>query len=361
MMEATLDRLRSSGGLNTNDFDDFMKAGLVSALLHDIGHGPFSHLSEKFLKFEHEDITTQIILESHVGDILQKDGVKPQRVVDILRHVSTGEDVLLSQLVSSQLDVDRLDYLARDAYFTGVGFGNIDLGRIIAMLRIYDGEGTLHGHALTLFKGRHSIEAYVLGRHLMYQSVYFHKAGRGAEKLIENAFRRAIETKSLPEKFSFLYERTPRVGDILGIDDHDVIVALRSWQNSKDPILSDLSKRFFQRRLLKAIELTPKRLNEHLDRIAKFQGLAQRHNIDSDYFCPIDGPSDTAYTPYKLRSPEDKRTGTTNIFVFDEDGKPCEISDISDVVKALSKTDYLNRLYVPDTFKEAAQTHLFKK
>jgi len=361
-METALDSLKRVGGLEHRNFDEFVKVGALVALLHDIGHGPFSHISEKFLGFRHEDISAQVIKQSPISDLLIEDGIEPQRIVNIIQHTASDEDKLLSQLVTSQLDVDRLDYMARDSYFTGVGFGNVDLERMINMLRIFPEAGDLNSHALTVFKGRHSIESYVLGRHLMYQAVYFHKASRGAEKLLINAFRRATETKELPDDFNFLYKDAPPTPDkIMNLDDYSVVTVLKNWCNSKDKILADLAQRFCQRRLLKAIELSPKKLNEHLDRIAKFQQLAKNHGIDPDYLCPIDGPSDTPYTPYSIKSPEDKTTVTQNIFVYDEDGKPVEISQISEVVRSLAKTEYLNRLYVPEDFRARAEDHLFKK
>jgi HD superfamily phosphohydrolase len=362
MMERALDMLRKVGGLDVPNFDEFQEVGTLVALLHDVGHGPLSHVSEKFLGFQHEDISAQIIKQSNISDILKAKGVQPQRIINIIQHTAPDEDKLLSQLVSSQLDVDRLDYMARDSYFTGVGFGNVDLERIINMLRIFNGAGDLNKHALTMFKGRHSIESYLLGRHLMYQAVYFHKASRGAEKLLANAFRRATEAKELPEEYAFLYKKLPPTAEeLLNLDDHSVATALKHWCMSKDKILAELCDRFSNRKLLKAIELSPKKLNEHLESVVKFQELARRNGIDPDFLCPIDGPSDTPYTPYTIKSPDDKTTVTRNIFVYDEDEKAKEISQISEVVRALAKTDYLNRLYVPEGFRSEAEAHLFKK
>src|SRR5262249_10210036 len=150
------------------------KTGVAAALLHDIGHGPLSHSSEQYFGFRHEPVSFEIITRPPISDILERNDVDPERVVRVLDHTASGKDTLLSQLISSELDADRLDYLARDSYFTGVGFGNVDLERMISMLRVFRKGGPLKNHAVTLYKGRHAVEDYVLGRHLMYQAVYFH-------------------------------------------------------------------------------------------------------------------------------------------------------------------------------------------
>jgi HD superfamily phosphohydrolase len=359
VMEEMLDHLRRVGDVKNEIFDDLLRTGSATALLHDIGHGPLSHASEKFFGFNHESMTAKIITRPPISDILNAGDVEPERIVRILRHIASGPDVLLSQLISSELDVDRLDYLTRDSYFTGVGFGNIDLERIIAMLRKFRGNGALQNHAITLFKGRHSIESYILGRHLMYQAVYFHKATRGAEKLVGSAFRRATEAKSrapVPDSLEFLEsEVVPSLDDVLQMDDHTVFDSIRRWQRSKDRKLSDICKRFCQRNLLKAIELTPKKLNAYVSGVdKKFERLARRNGIDPEYLCPIDGPSETPYTVYSIKPPEDITTVTTSIFLYDEEGKTAEVSRVSDVVEALAKKEYYNRLYTVDKIREEA-------
>ncbi len=358
LMEKTLDHLRAVGDLIGREFTGLLKVGMAAALLHDLGHGPLSHVSEKLFNFRHEAITARIIMREPISQILSEDGVDPKRVVKVLNHTATKRDVLLSQLVSSELDVDRLDYLTRDAFYTGAGFGNVDLDRIITMLRICRSR-QLENHAITLYKGRYAIESYVLGRHLMYQAVYFHKATRGVEKLIQRAFLRATRSSSayIPRDLDFLISSSqPTVDDILGMDDHTVLNTLKQWTKSRNRILSDLCSRIFERRLLKAIELTPKWENAYmtgLDR--RFRQLARMHRINPDYYCPIDGPSETPYTTYTIAPKDDKSTVITNIFAYDGEGKPVEISDISDAVGALTKTKYLNRLYMPDEIKNEAE------
>jgi hypothetical protein len=360
LMERILDHLHTVGDIEDEAFEDLLRTGTAAALLHDIGHGPLSHVSETAFGFDHEDIGSELISRTSIADILKEDGIDSNRVVNVLNHTVTGKDVLLSQLISSELDVDRLDYLTRDAYFTGVGFGNIDLERIISMLRIFKGSGDLNGHAITLYKGLYSLESYVVSRHLMYKAVYFHKATRGVEKLISNALKRAIErqpTVDIPERFTFLTKSgAPTFADLSLIDDHTLLNTLRNWESCKDPILAELCSMIFQRRLLKVIELTPARFRSYVGGInEKFEELARSNGIDPEYLCPIDGASETPYTAYSFKPPEDDTTVTTNIFVYDEEGIVKEIAHVSDVVAALAETQYFDRLYMPDQIRNKAE------
>ena len=365
VMGRVLDNLALVGSIGKDEFEDLAGVGIAAALLHDIGHGPLSHSSESFFGFKHEAVTVELITRPPIADILDGAGIAPERMVKIIRHTASGSDLLLSQLISSELDVDRLDYLARDSYFSGVGFGNVDLERMVTLLRIFKGTGPLGRHAITPMKGMHSIESYLLGRHLMYQAVYFHKATRGIEKLVGNAFRRARERAShlsLPNSLGFLDgDGGPTSEEILGMDDHTVFDTLRLWQKSKDSILKDLCKRLFQRNLLKAIEMGGAEMSSYMGGLdVKVRRLASKHRINPDYFCPVDGPSDTPYTVYSIKPPEDESTVTTNIFLYGEDRNPVEISQVSDVVRSLAKTEYRNRLYVPEEIRDDVR-HLFGK
>jgi len=366
VMEETIDHFHRIGDVKNDEFEDLMKTALAAALLHDIGHGPLSHSSELYFPgFEHEAVSAQIITRPPISDILEKGDIEPSRIVEILKHTAKGRDAMLSQLTSSELDVDRLDYLSRDSYFTGVGFGNVDLDRITSMLRIFEGEGLLKNHAITLYKGRFAVESYLVGRHLMYQAVYFHKATRGVERLVLSALRRAVDIKSeglIPKRLRFLESTaTPSVDEVLAMDDHTIFNALREWQSADDPVLSNLCKRILQRNLLKAIELTPENYRAYHGGVSeKLERVAQKHNIDPKYLCPIDSASETRYTPYRFKPPDDKTSVETSVFVFDEDENPAEISQASEIVRVLSGKQYLDRLYVPEEIKHETE-RLFKQ
>jgi HD superfamily phosphohydrolase len=358
-MQKVIDHLQLIHDLGQGEMDHLMKAGLAASMLHDIGHGPLSHCSEPILKFDHEDVTSEIITRPPISDILEKDDIEPDIVVKIIKHRVSRNDALVSQLVSSELDVDRLDYLSRDSYFTGAGYGNIDRDRIVTMLRVCPLEGPLKRHLVSLFKGRYSIESYVLGRHLMYQALYFHRATRGAEKLLAAAFRRAIELQTpglIPEDLQFITSESKReADDIMNLDDHRIFNTLRDWQTNKDRVLSTICKRILQRNLLKAIELTPERSTAYLTGVQdKFIRLAKGYGIEPEYFCPIDGASETSYSVYRIKSQDDETKVVRSIFVYDDKNEPREISELSDVVRQLSKTHFLDRLYMPDKIRVKA-------
>ena len=174
--------------------------GAVAALLHDLGHGPFSHASESILgknskKFNHEVMTGEIISTTEIAEILERHDIEPKLVCDILKHHARRDWRLVSQLVSSQLDADRLDYLSRDSYFTGVNYGKIDIHRIANTLEIWHGDekDPFNDTVIIKPKGVGAVEHYILGRYLMYEGVYFHKLSRCMEFLLDNVFKRAAE------------------------------------------------------------------------------------------------------------------------------------------------------------------------
>jgi len=366
VMERILDHFLRVGDLNKNEFEGILKTGIAAALLHDIGHGPLSHSSEQFLNFKHEEISAQIITRPPISDILDDARVDPKTLVKIINHTVSGRYTLISQLISSELDADRLDYLGRDSYFAGVGFGTIDLERIISMLRVFKGSGILQNHAITLNKGKYAVEDYIVGRHLMYEAVYFHKATRGAERLIISAIRRASELRQsglIPTEFQFLEnDSVPSAEQILAIDDHILFSTLIDWQHANDPLLSDICRRIVERKLLKSIDLTNERFHAYHDGVKrKFLKLAKKHKVNADYLCPIDSWTVTPYKPYIVKPADDQPSVITNIFVEDDAGKPTEISQLpdADVIRALTAKKYVDRLYMPEEMKKEAEA-LFK-
>jgi len=335
-----------------NDIENLRKLGTAAILLHDIGHGPLSHASESIFDFKHENITKDIIKNTKIGGILKNAGIDVNKIIEILSRTVSKPEILVSQLITSQLDADRLDYLLRDAYFTGVGYGNIDLERIITVMTFYRGGGYLDGYAFPLYKGRYSIEAYVLSRHLMYQGVYFHKTSRGAELILRRIFKRVKELDSaktnLFKEFQFLYSRRPTIKDILLLDDNIMFTQITRLSKNDDQTLSKLCRYLLQRELLKAVEVPQDKA--HLlfgGEYNKIEKIAKKNKINPEYFCVPDSPRETPYQPYSIRRPDDKETVETCIFVIGENGHPTEISSLSDVVKALSGTKYMYRVYCP--------------
>lgn len=226
--------------------------GLLGAiLLHDIGHGPFSHALEKVLvsNYSHEEITLKLMhsLNEKYGGVLQT-------AIEIFKGTYPKE--FLNQLVASQLDMDRLDYLKRDSFYTGVSEGNINSDRLISMLDVI-------GKTLVVEeKGVFSVEKYLMARRFMYWQVYLHKTGFVAEELLVKIIRRAKEVVrsgvELPMSDSLRYfiaadnEFTQESEWAFSqLDDVDVTYAIKSWQNCSDKVLASLSKMLIQRRLLK--------------------------------------------------------------------------------------------------------------
>lgn len=355
------DRIKSKLTDQQISVDKIRKFGTAVTLLHDIGHGPFSHAAERAFDFDHDDIGRELILSANISKILTNQGINPIDLTRILKGTADKKFALLSQLVSSELDVDRLDYLLRDAYFTGIGFGNVDLDRIITTMVICQDQ-MLNGQAVSLYKGRFSVESYILTRHLMHQAVYFHKATRAAELLFRNVIKRVkfLDDKvEMPPELGFITaKRKPSAQDILQLDDNLMYTQFFRWSKSDDKILSELCNRIINRNLLKAIEIPLDNSTFPWEKRKKIEEIAQRNSIDAEYFCPSDSPTDLPYKPYSPKEPDDKPNVITNIFVLNEHAKPKEISHLSNVVASLSHPQYTNRIYCPESIRESVSNLL---
>jgi len=251
LMTMALGELKNKGFVVTEDEEVAAKAAI---LLHDAGHAPFSHALERILLpgIHHEAISLMIMKELNVEFNGQ---------LDLAIQIFTNQyhKPFLSQLVSGQLDVDRLDYLTRDSFFTGVSEGVVGYDRIIKMLTVHEGQ------LMVEEKGIYSIEKFLVARRLMYWQVYLHKTVLAAEMMLVKIIQRAKElllngydvpTCSLPFDY-FLEQDVTAIlpGDLLNkfclLDDYDVMMALKNWMGHSDLILSTLCRMLIERRLLK--------------------------------------------------------------------------------------------------------------
>jgi len=247
LMGRALEVLRQKGVEVSNEE---CRGAKLAILLHDLGHGPFSHTSERVLvDVPHEEITLLM---------MQRINEEMHGALDLAIAIfsNTYPKHFLHQLVSSQLDMDRLDYLGRDSFFTGVSEGIVGTDRIISMLNVHDDELVIDE------KGIYSVEKFIISRRLMYWQVYMHKTVIAADQLLLNIFRRAKDVVSsgqcvvdstraqvLPTFLSL----DPSAPDFLDrfaeVDDDDIMVAVKHWQHSDDEILSTLCKNMVNRRL----------------------------------------------------------------------------------------------------------------
>lgn len=280
-------------------------AVLTAILLHDIGHGPFSHALEYDIVsgVSHEDISSFMIqrMTAQFGDSMAT-------ALEIFTN--QYHKPFLYQLVSSQLDMDRMDYLNRDSFYTGVSEGHIGSSRIIEMLNVHDGQLVLEE------KGIYSIEKFITARRLMYWQVYLHKTVVSAEHLLILTLRRAkeligqgSELFASPPLQYFLknnvttkdFEENPKILDTFAqLDDYDIMGAIKVWQFADDTILADLSKRLLERKLFK-IKLAKEPFSQTIiqEKRAEIRKRFSLSEEEVNYYVITDKLVNNAYTQEK--------------------------------------------------------------
>lgn len=320
---------------------------LCAGLLHDLGHGPFSHSFEKVFDLDHEMFTQMIILgDTGVNEVLKRVDVNfPEQVAAVI--AKTYENKLVVSLISSQIDADRMDYLQRDAYFTGVSYGHFDMERILRVMRPANDQVVIKS------TGMHAVEDYIMSRYQMYWQVYFHPVTRSAEVILTKALNRvkhlydeSYAFKLAPTHFIPFFSGEILLSDYLKLDETIVQYYFQLWQEEEDPILQDLCKRFMNRRLFKYIEFNPKTQKNEWDLLKE---LFKEAGIDPEYYLAVDSSSDLPYDFY--RSVEEERMP---INLLMPNGELRELSSESDVVEAISRkkqTDH--KLYFPMDFLDA--------
>ena len=340
---ALFDSVTKKSNLSKDKIAKLRPVGAVAALLHDIGHGPFSHASEKFLnkgKFNHEDLTQNIIRKTEIRSILKKNKISPQLICDVLKHEVSGDLLFVSQLISSQLDADRLDYLMRDALFTGVPYGKIDIYRIANTLSIWNKKTpkkSLKGTVVVSQKGIEAVENYLIGRYHMYKGVYYHKTIRCMESILVKIFERA---STLPKEYNKITNIAKNVTPetMLFLDDQVCYSAIHKWSMSSDQILKDLSARLINRNLLKVRQINKSKIiHVKLNQMKYIEKEFKRRNFDYDYYFISDDDSKSGYDPYTATKQDDEQTAISHIMVVNEQNELEEISRISPLVRSISE------------------------
>ncbi|TDQ38773.1 HD domain-containing protein [Aureibacillus halotolerans] len=315
---------------------------LCAALLHDIGHGPFSHSFEKVFHLDHEEWSRRIILgNTEINAILkQASPTLPQRVSDVIEK--TDENKLIVSLISSQIDADRMDYLQRDAFYTGVSYGHFDMERILRVMRPTEDQ------AVIKHSGMHAVEDYIMSRYQMYWQVYFHPVTRSAEVILTKVLHRAKELfeqgyafQYPPVHFESLFKEQISLDEYLQLDEAIVMYYFHMWQHEKDGILNDLCDRFMNRRLYKYVEFN---LELQMKKWLELSTLFQTIGLAPEYYLVVDSSSDLPYDFYRPGEEEERLP----IHLLMPGGELQELSRQSDIVESISgkkRTDH--KLYFP--------------
>lgn len=325
VMRLALQELLGKGVEITKEEQQAVK---IAILLHDIGHGPFSHALEHVMAegMHHEEISLLLIkqLNEHFSGQLQM-------AIDIF----TGNypKKFLHQLISGQLDVDRMDYLTRDSFFTGVHEGVIGYDRIIKMLTVHNGE------LMVEEKGIYSIEKFLIARRLMYWQVYLHKTVMSAEQMLQRIIKRAraIQAPCYEPLNSFLYAEEPfSLERFCSIDDADVVIAIKQWCFNHDKVLSVLCKGILDRNLLKvkyfASPVDEKLIKTHREDIVKRYGFT----YDESEWLVFTGEATS--TTYNF---EDE-----HIYILFKDGSVKDISEIDNALITENMKGKVKKYYI---------------
>lgn len=338
LMQNVVDEIRLKG----HEITEWEEISLlIAVLLHDIGHGPFSHALENSIAsgVHHEEVSALIMQRLNE----EFDG---QLEVAIRIFNDQYPKRFLHQLVSSQLDMDRLDYLARDSFFSGVVEGQVGSERIIKMIDVADDQLVVEE------KGIYSIEKFIVARRFMYWQVYLHKTVLSAEYMLVKVLQRARDLASVGEKLwcspslhFFLYNKVtgnelrndPKaLQHFIRLDDFDILTSLKVWQDHSDRVLSELASRIVNRELFK-IELQPApfesaRIEEVKSRIAEALGLNER---ESDYFAIHERVNNVAYS-----------TASDAIRIKLKNGSVLTASEVSDQLSAGQWSDKVEKWFL---------------
>ena len=318
---------------------------MCAALLHDIGHGPYSHAFENVLETSHEDMTVKIILSEYstvnkiLGPVLAAD------VANVIAH--KGKYPLIEAFVSSQLDVDRMDYLSRDAYFTGATYGTIDMYRLLRSMKVVDNK------VLCRASGVHSIESYLMSRYHMYFQVYYHPAARSYELVLEGIYERIkdltkqnIKIEASISSFLNVIKNNDDIISYIDLDDAYVNGFIKQLTKSSDLVLNKLANDFNDRHLFKYVDLANEPDHEMLNRI-KENSLK---DPNGKYYYYEISVSAVAYQKKK----KNDITDINSIKVLLPNGDIKKLDDYSPIMHSLVSSSYkrVERIYYLEDLNE---------
>jgi HD superfamily phosphohydrolase len=326
--------VRNAGGHT----DDELCVVLAAALLHDTGHPPFSHAVESVLGVKHEALSLEVLKgNTRVNQILKEFGGDTfvGRVAD---HIKGSSDARTTQLISSQMDADRLDYVLRDGFHAGVPNASYDIERILQLAHL-DPKGLVFDR-----RSQYAIEGYFMARYHLYLQLYYHRTVRAAEVLLRSALRRAkavhnngVELGNIPTGLKSLFASDNPL-DALRLTDHDIWAAFNVWSSeSKDKVLQDLSRRMMHREPFKAIEVEGKDLQSFYEtKLPSIKAAASNAGFDPDYYVVVDTAKDQ---PYKIA---DYASGDSpkSVRLLDSGGTPRSLEVISKIIGALQQEAY---------------------
>lgn len=340
---------------------DYRMLVLVAALLHDIGHGPFSHALEKTTKVKHEKWTIEIIVgDTEVNNILEgfKKGFAKE-VADVIRRTHKSKAIV--KIISSQLDTDRIDYLLRDSKLTGAFYGTFDLEWMINCLRIGEVNGDIEV-GLDETKGFSIAEDFIMARYYMYVNVYFHRTTRSAELIVDKIFERASELEkenkvTLPKDLSEILGKgftKETLQNFLNLTDNTIWYFINLWSSNEDPILSDLCNRILSRNLFKEFRIEENLLDFYKGALE----IYRENNIDINFYLLRDEASSSSYKDsYISQKPlgegdEAEKEASEQIFLFDKKGNSVELASKSKIINQIrNEKIIIDRMYMPKEIK----------